>query len=395
MNKIIFAVAIILALLLSGFTPAQAQSNDCGDTYTVQRGDYLVTIARECGVSYTDLIRANPQIQNPNLIFAGQVINIPDQQDDNGVSIPVTGGSTYIVQPGDTLSTIASHFNITIQDIYNANPGLSRTLPVSAGQQIRLPEGAARVPTTSVTPSNVAPDMLVTVGATGFRANTSVVIGFGQLESEFVQIDRATTNENGAVYRVLRIPNWVEVGERYAFVVQREDATGVSAVSNPLRVTTDSNVGIPVTGSGFYVVQSGDSLSEIAARFGTSVATLLTLNPNIENPSLIFTGQRIILPQNIQPVDPWVSITNQVAIPGQPISVRAINFPANASIDVRLAPVGGSWQAVVDARANDDGEVETTITIPADAEGQWQAIVTTTDRANITRATSRTFSITR
>ncbi len=46
-------------------------------TYVVQRGDTLSGIARQFGVSLSDLEEANPQITDPNRISPGQVINIP------------------------------------------------------------------------------------------------------------------------------------------------------------------------------------------------------------------------------------------------------------------------------------------------------------------------------
>jgi hypothetical protein len=44
---------------------------------TVKSGDTLTKIANDAGVSVQDLIKANPQITNPNLIQAGMQINIP------------------------------------------------------------------------------------------------------------------------------------------------------------------------------------------------------------------------------------------------------------------------------------------------------------------------------
>jgi nucleoid-associated protein YgaU len=44
-----------------------------------------------------------------------------------------------------------------------------------------------------------------------------------------------------------------------------------------------------------YTVRSGDTLSGIAARFGTSVAKIVALN-NITNPSLIRAGQVLKIP---------------------------------------------------------------------------------------------------
>jgi LysM repeat protein len=45
-----------------------------------------------------------------------------------------------------------------------------------------------------------------------------------------------------------------------------------------------------------YVVKPGDTLYNIAARFNTTVDAILRANPDIQNPSLIYPGQRIIIP---------------------------------------------------------------------------------------------------
>ncbi len=48
-------------------------------TYTVVSGDSLWKIAQKFQVGLSELIEANPQISNPNLIYPNQVINIPEQ----------------------------------------------------------------------------------------------------------------------------------------------------------------------------------------------------------------------------------------------------------------------------------------------------------------------------
>ncbi len=49
------------------------------------------------------------------------------------------------------------------------------------------------------------------------------------------------------------------------------------------------------TPSGMYVIKSGDTLSAIAADFGSTVEEIMTLN-NITNPETIQVGQTIIIP---------------------------------------------------------------------------------------------------
>ena len=48
-----------------------------GHTYTVQPGDTMSAIAAKFGVRLMDLATANPGITDPDLIYVGQVINIP------------------------------------------------------------------------------------------------------------------------------------------------------------------------------------------------------------------------------------------------------------------------------------------------------------------------------
>ena len=52
------------------------------------------------------------------------------------------------------------------------------------------------------------------------------------------------------------------------------------------------------TPSGMYVIKSGDTLSAIAADFGSTVEDIMTLN-NITNPEMIQVGQTIIVPSLI------------------------------------------------------------------------------------------------
>ncbi len=48
-----------------------------GELYTVQKGDTLYLIAKKYGISLEGLIKVNPQISNPDLIYPGQMICIP------------------------------------------------------------------------------------------------------------------------------------------------------------------------------------------------------------------------------------------------------------------------------------------------------------------------------
>lgn len=51
-----------------------------------------------------------------------------------------------------------------------------------------------------------------------------------------------------------------------------------------------------------HTVVKGDTLYKIAQKYGTTVANLIALNPQIKNPNLIYVGQKINLKEKTQPV---------------------------------------------------------------------------------------------
>lgn len=59
-----------------------------------------------------------------------------------------------------------------------------------------------------------------------------------------------------------------------------------------IQAIVNSKLGVNKPIASYYTVKSGDNLSKIAKRFGTSVNQLVSLN-NIKNPNLIYPGQKI------------------------------------------------------------------------------------------------------
>lgn len=60
-----------------GSAPAASAGPESSRVHTVRRGDTLWGIARQYGAELTALIRANPQIKNPNLIYPGEAVRLP------------------------------------------------------------------------------------------------------------------------------------------------------------------------------------------------------------------------------------------------------------------------------------------------------------------------------
>jgi hypothetical protein len=71
---------------MPGSTPPFNPNAGVPSQYQIQSGDTLGQIARQSGMTVDQLLSANPQITDPNMIFAGQSLNIP------GMAAPAQGG---------------------------------------------------------------------------------------------------------------------------------------------------------------------------------------------------------------------------------------------------------------------------------------------------------------
>lgn len=83
-------------------------------TYIVQRGNTLSQIAARYGTTVENIVKLN-NIQNPNLIYVGQELIIPN------VNKQTSTVQTYIVQTGNTLSQIAAKYNTTVEQLVRLN----------------------------------------------------------------------------------------------------------------------------------------------------------------------------------------------------------------------------------------------------------------------------------
>ena len=96
-----------------------ASSNSRVIYYTVQSGNTLSGIAQRFGTTVRELQRVNG-IANPNLIYPGQIIKIyEDKRSEKKTDIDFSG--TYIVRAGDTLSSIARRFNTSVDRLVKIN----------------------------------------------------------------------------------------------------------------------------------------------------------------------------------------------------------------------------------------------------------------------------------
>ena len=142
-------------------------------------------------------------------------------------------GGTYIAEQGETVDSIAAKCGTTASIIYTANPGISASL--YAGQALTVP-------------------------GTNYNGQSSIIVDYN------------TYNYNNAY-------------------------TYTNPNNYNLNYNNNSfNYYAPVSYTGMYMVQSGDTFSGLASRYGVSVSDLWAANPYIWNVNYLYTGQWIYVP---------------------------------------------------------------------------------------------------
>ena len=210
------------------------------DYYIVKSGDTLWNIAKKFGVSLETLKKENNLTSNA--LSIGQYLKIPSPD------LKTEPTEYYIVKSGDSLWKIANQYNVTVNDLINANNLTSTTLQI--GQQLIIPSAS----TTPIPPSSSTIEYTVKSGdslwAIASRYNTTV--------DAIKDLNNLTTNTL-QIGQVLKIPN------------------------------TSNNSYTE------YTVKSGDSLWKIASQYNTTVDAIKSLNNLTTNTLQI--GQVLRIPK--------------------------------------------------------------------------------------------------
>jgi LysM repeat protein len=248
---------------------AEEEAEPAHAAYTVQQGDTLGDIALHHNVRVRDLMETNEGIDHPNRIYHGQILAVPEAWD-----LPVIGlfsgivdePRPYTIQEGETLSAIAAQRGFTLEAVLEANPEISDPNLVAAGDMVFIPPH----------PANIMPDF------NQDEIHGIYVVQEGDTLSEIAINNGTSIDHILEVNQQIDDPNLIFSGQ-------------VVAVPEP-------GVVIPVTGGGEvagYVVQPGDTLSEIALQHGLTVDEIVRAN-DIENPNLIIAGQVLVIPGRSQ-----------------------------------------------------------------------------------------------
>ncbi len=214
--------------------------------YQVQTSESVVALAERLGTTQTALLDQN---EFPGGVAqAGQIVRYPGDRQIGGGAYAL-----HILQTRESLSTLARRCGVSVQSLALLNGFSSTSVPV--GQIVKLPEGAGR-------------------GVPSALLESALVVQAGQ-----------TLHSLSAQY-----------GVSLTVLAQ---ANGLSADAPLYRGQMlhlkPSGAGTSQRFRGGYVINRGDTLTKIAARFSVTLDALLERN-GLYRDQLIFPGQILLIP---------------------------------------------------------------------------------------------------
>jgi len=219
--------------------------------YRVRRGDTIVRVADEFGVTPEALARAN-RIRTSGKLKVGRTINVPESTAGTAPVIAVAGS------PSGTPAAAES----------------AKTPAVAANQPSKTPSATTGIGVLNGgVEGTAAPATSANSAAAGAVSGTSTDILNG-----LVAVTPSATETNNAL----------------GGAGTARSSSGKAGAANSATTALGPRRGIVSSPSGVYVVQSGESLSDIASKFGMTEAQILNLN-GIRNRDFIFEGQQILV----------------------------------------------------------------------------------------------------
>ena len=258
------------------------------NTYVVQKGDTLYSIANKLGTTVSELKKENNLTSNTLQI--GEVLRVPTKE------IYEEEENIYIVKKGDTLYSIAMANNTTVDELKKANNLTSNIL--STGQLLKIP--SALLPESTYTVKKG--DSLYSI-ATKYNTTVDELKRINNLTSNILSIgqvlklpsDKASNvekKENTISYTVQKGDSLYSIARKYDTTIDRiKDlnnlTTNLLSIGQVLLIPTDTNLETT------YTVKKGDSLYSIAKKYNTTVDRLKQLNNLTSN--LLSIGQILIV----------------------------------------------------------------------------------------------------
>jgi LysM repeat protein len=187
---------------------------------------------------------------------------------------------THTVQPGETLGSIARLYGLTIDAIAFAN-GITNPDLIYVGQVLKIPIQTGGSSSGGSASTSGTATYTVAAGDTLY----GIARKFNTTFTTLASLNNITNVDSLAVGQVLKVPS--ASGSTPAPTAS--SSTTIPPQPSP---TGQSGPAASVT----YTVQAGDTLGQIALRFGTSTQQIVLLN-GLTNADLIYVGQVLLIQQ--------------------------------------------------------------------------------------------------
>lgn len=300
-------------------------------TYKVLPGDNLALIAAKNGVNWRDVAKWN-QIDPNSTLYVGTTIYLYDAKPVQEQTKAKEKPESYVVQANDSLTSVASQFGLSLKQLADFN-GLSTNSGLFVGQKLSLKETAAskakvedakkaeaaKVQTKSYTVKRgeylkLIADRYGLSNAelasftSGLTAGSSLMVGqkinvpLQEVEAltastqkteqtfENVKVDQTAT-EN---YQVKRGETLYSIASQSKLSVSELAALNGFAANSGLRIGQTIKIPAGSQVPETYTVQSGDTLTGIAAKYNLSMDQVASLNA-ISRHAGLRVGQRLKL----------------------------------------------------------------------------------------------------
>lgn len=330
-------------------------------SYTVKSGDTLSKIAALHQMSLSQLVSLNG-ITNPNLIQVGQVLKVtgatnnaqpsapaaPTQQPAAPEAPATNTAATYTVKAGDTLLRIAAQFKMNLAQIAALNQ-ISNLNAIRVGQVLKVSNAVGSNNTQNTTQPSAGAPTKAAPSTTGYTVKSGDTLSA-------IAAANGVSLANLLSWNNLSLQAIIYPGQK--LTIQNANNATVTTPNAP----TSTPTVMPST-NGSYTVKSGDTLYGIAAKLGTNVQTLLSLN-GLQLSSTIYVGQVLkttgapvagagTATSTPTPVTPTVSkpaAANGVSTAG--LSAAQAAWLRTAVVDAQAATAGtGVWASVTVAQA--------------------------------------------
>lgn len=265
-------------------------------THTVREGDSLWDIALEYDVTVDQLLQLNPEVSKSMLVGQTLIISqssapsessqteapsstpeTEDPEEEQPEEEPEENASasprTHTVQDGDSLWDISIQYDVSVEQLQQLNPDISKSMLV--GQTLIIPQAdssdTADKPTTRSAPEKSA--------ETVKEASTDASVDTEPADKETTEKSDEETPKADTLSANNEIISFVQ-----SIRVER-GLYPVSSVESlqSINVKLDS----VVEGEQTYTIQQGDSPSLVADKVGIPTQTLINLNPEVTQSMLV------------------------------------------------------------------------------------------------------------